>query len=359
MKQPPAKPLRLLVVMPSWLGDCVMATPALRRLRASLPGSFIGGLIRPGMDELFEGGDLFDELHVERAAGIMAKKHAAAKIRPRRYDTALLFTNSFSTALCVRMAGVPRRIGYDRDARGFLLTDRLAPPRRADGSWLPVPAAVYYWRATDALLTGSGPAWPAAAALPAGVFLELPISPRQEDAAAALLARAGVATSDRLVLLNPGGNNPAKRWPVGRYAALADHLFTTRGLRPLVNGSPAELDLCRDLASRCSGTRPVVLPDHAITVGALKGVVKRCSLMVTNDTGPRHIAAAFGVPLVTLFGPTDHRWTTIPTRPGAPEAIVLADPTLPENEVANDHPGRCRIEAIEPERVIAAAESVL
>jgi ADP-heptose:LPS heptosyltransferase len=78
--------------------------------------------------------------------------------------------------------------------------------------------------------------------------------------------------------------------------------------------------------------------------------------MVTNDTGPRHIAAALNIPIVTLFGPTDHRWTTIPyTR----EQIVLADPTLPEEEVANDHPERCAIEQIGVEGVMAAAQSAM
>ena len=114
----PAKPHRLLVVCPSWVGDAVMATPALRRVRAGMPGAFIGGLVRPGIDELLAGSDVFDEVHVERAAGVMGPKRAAAKVRPRRYDAALLLTNSFSTALITRLAGIPRRIGYARDSRG-------------------------------------------------------------------------------------------------------------------------------------------------------------------------------------------------------------------------------------------------
>src|ERR1043165_5228089 len=115
--------------MPSWVGDAVMATPALRLIRAGPPGAFIGALVRPGIDQVLAGTNFFDEVHVEAAAGVMGPKHAAAKVRPRRYDTALLFTNSFSTALIVRVAGIPRRIGYARDARSLLLTDRLLAPR--------------------------------------------------------------------------------------------------------------------------------------------------------------------------------------------------------------------------------------
>jgi heptosyltransferase-2 len=81
--------------------------------------------------------------------------------------------------------------------------------------------------------------------------------------------------------------------------------------------------------------------------------------MVTNDTGPRHVAQAFGVPVVTMFGPTDHRWTTLPVRDDAPERILLADPTLPEDQMADDHPERCRVDRISEESVRAAAEAVI
>ena len=118
MTHAPAQTLRLLVVVPSWVGDAVMATPALRLIRRSMPGVFIGALVRPGIDEVLSGAGFFDEVHVARASGVMGPKFAAAKVRPRRYDAALLFTNSFSSALTVRLAGIGRRIGYDRDARG-------------------------------------------------------------------------------------------------------------------------------------------------------------------------------------------------------------------------------------------------
>src|ERR1041385_6513153 len=121
--------------MPSWVGDVCLATPALSLIRQRLKGSFIGALVRPGIDQLLAGTNFFDELHVDRARGVMGPKLIANKLRPRRYDATLLLTNSFSTALIVRLAGIPRRIGYDRDARGLLLTDRLTPPKRDDGKW--------------------------------------------------------------------------------------------------------------------------------------------------------------------------------------------------------------------------------
>src|SRR5204863_9819609 len=97
--------LRLLVVCPSWVGDAVMATPTLGLIRGAHPGIFIGALVRPGIDELLEGARFFDEIHVARPMGVMGPKFGAAKVRPRRYDTALLLTNSFSSALIARLAG--------------------------------------------------------------------------------------------------------------------------------------------------------------------------------------------------------------------------------------------------------------
>ncbi|USN99270.1 MAG: glycosyltransferase family 9 protein [Phycisphaeraceae bacterium] len=370
--------LRLLIVLPSWVGDAVMATPALIRLREALPGAFIGALARPGLDHLLEGlatpegRTVIDEFHTARASGVMGHKYTAAKLRPRRYDTALLLTGSFSTALTVRVAGIPRRVGYDRDARGVLLTRRLRPPRAA-GSWAIVPAVGYYWHAASALVdpaTSEALATPpldrpdrVKTILPEGTLLSLPISDRDEQDAANVRTSAFLDPTTPFAILNPGGNNPAKRWPADRFAALADHLARAHDLTVLVNGSPAEADLCREIAEAAKSARAIPLPDHAHTLGALKVLCRDARLMVTNDTGPRHIAAALGCPLVSLFGPTDARWTSIPVRPlatGEPsERILLADPTLPPDQSANDHPDRCSIGRIAPNDVIAAADALL
>ena len=347
----PQKPLRLLVVCPSWLGDCVMATPTLKLLRDNLPGAFIGGLVRPGMDELLAGLPYFDELHVARSSGVMGPKFVAAKIRPRRYDTTVLLTNSFSTALIVRIAGIPRRIGYDRDARGLLLTDRIAPPKRTDGRRSPIAAVAYYQALAAHTLSR-----PVASVSNCETKLSLFVTPADQAAANAILDRAGISTSAPRSILNPGGNNAAKRWPADRFAAIAKHLHETRGLAILINGSPGEADLVDDIAKQ-AGVPCTCLPRLGITIGALKALVQGSALMVTNDTGPRHIAAALGVPLVSLFGPTDPRWTTIPA-PGG-EWILVADPTLPESEVADDHPERCAIERITRESVREASDKAI
>lgn len=373
------KPLRLLVVLPSWVGDVVMATPALRLLRSHLTGSLIGGLMRPGLDELLAGSDLIDQYHVDRARGVMGPKLVAAKLRPQRYESALLLTNSFSTALITRLAFIPERIGYDRDGRGLLLTRTIrprmrpaaaAPPSGAKPGVLsgllssrrfaPVSAVDYYLCAARVLLSAAVDADACESPLPGepSPRLELGVSPEQEEQAARVLNEAGVDASARYAVLNPGANNPAKRWPAERFIELGRVLARDRGLRVLVSGSPNERELVESIADGIDTGPPArALTRFGLTLGALKGIVRGASLMVTNDTGPRHIAAAFGVPTVALFGPTDPRWTTLPGSDKRYRTVV-ADPSLPPDEVADDHPERCRIDRIGLETVVEAVREV-
>ena len=199
--------------------------------------------------------------------------------------------------------------------------------------------------------------------------LELALTDAQDRHAREILAAARIGEDQPFAVLNPGGNNPAKRWPVERFAAVAHHLIANRGMMVAINGSPAEAELAaliRDvivLDNPADEPRIACLPELGGSIGSLKGIVKRSRVMITNDTGPRHMAAAFGRPCVTLFGPTDPRWTTLPQmqQPNGTsrEVILVADPTLPPEEVADDHPRRCRIELIQTVSVIQAVDRVL
>lgn len=366
--------MRLLLVLPSWVGDATMATPTLRRLRAALPGSFLGAICRPGIDELLAGHPAIDEFHVGRASGVMGYKLLANKVRPRRYDAALLFTNSFSTALAVRLAGVPERIGYDRDARGILLTRRIPPPKLGLAGvkgFAIISAVDYYWRLADAFL--NEPSTPldtvlertrqGQLSLPPMQRMELAVTESERQLADAILAKAALQPTDRptdrLVILNPGANDPAKRWPADRFAQLADWLVDTHHVSIALNGAPSERDLCHAIAADCKVASPAILTDLGITLGALKAIIQRAALVVTNDTGPRHIAAAVGTNVITLLGPTDYRWALIPTWPTKHELRILADPTLPDTEEANHHPERCAMTKIDLPRVQAACAQLL
>lgn len=383
---------RVLVFLPSWLGDTVMATPALRLLREAMPQAVIVALVRPGLDELLAGSDLVDDIKLADARSVTGPAKIASKLVPLRLDAALILPNSFSSAMTIRLAGIPIRVGYDRDSRGLLLTDRLIAARRPPPKkgWEPISAVEYYLTAARALLPilasrGFRVNLDARALTPDLLtwtpMLELSVTPRQDEHARAILSAGGInpgpasdldaasQSAEPFALLNPGGNNPAKRWPVERFAGVAHHLISTRKMKVAINGSPAEAPLVQLIKTTIELNHPedadmvVSLPELGGTIGSLKGIVRRARLVVTNDTGPRHLAAAFSVPCVSLFGPTDPRWTTLPERVlsngQAREIVLVADPTLPSDELADDHAERCRIDLIKTDDVIAAVDRVL
>jgi heptosyltransferase II len=362
----PAKPPRVLMFMPSWLGDTVMATPTLRLLRQHLPQSTIVALVRPGIDDLLAGLDWLDDVLVADRTALLGPAKTASRLMAFKFDAALLLPNSFSSAMTTRLAGVPIRLGYDRDGRGMLLTHRLSAKERPapQKGWAPVSAVNYYYDAGLSLLAALG--IPVAPDATSPGLLELALTPAQQEAGDRVLLSAGVQPETRYCILNPGGNNPAKRWPVERFAALAHHLITVHKLRVLINGSPGEAPLAALIKHVIALNHPedeamvACLPELGIKIGSLKRIVQRSCLMVTNDTGPRHIAAAFGIPCIAMFGPTDHRWTTLPLRPDSQaERVLLSDPDLPDDLVADEHPDRCRIDRITTEQVFAAVDAEL
>jgi heptosyltransferase-2 len=236
-----------------------------------------------------------------------------------------------------RFAGIPRRVGYSRDARGLLLTTRVAPPPRGVAA-----STVDYY--CDLVERGLG----------------IPVPDRRprlaltdSERAAADAVMEGVRRP--YALLVPGGNNPAKRWAPDRFAAVAEWLHRERGMSVVASGSPGEREVLAAIAGQAAV--PVTnLAERSIELGALKGIVAGAAIVITNDTGPRHFAAAFGVPTVALFGPTDHRWTRLP---GVPERVLIAEPFLPDELIADDRAAFCSIDRIAVGDVIAAASSLL
>lgn len=285
--------------MPSWVGDCVMATPTLRGLRSLYPDGRITTLVRRNCKPLLTGLASVDR--VRSYWSDQSLMPLARRLKRGGFDTAVLLPNSFKTALLVRTAGIPRRIGYDRDGRGFLLTDKLLPQRQA-GKFLPVPTLRYYLGIVGYLGGDTSDR-----------RMELAVTQRDEASAERVLASAGVDPTARRpwVLLNPGAQyGAAKLWLPEYFANLADDLAARLGATVLVSAAPGEREIVAQI--RQHARRPFVdLSAHGMTLGALKAICRRVDLMVTNDTGPRHIAAAMGTRVVTLFGPTDPRWTTL------------------------------------------------
>jgi heptosyltransferase-2 len=343
---------RLLIVMPSWVGDVVMATPLLRSLRQRFPHARITLLIKAPLRPLIDASPWHDRVLVMRRRRKGAKAASnrrrslvglAARLRAGRFDAAILLPNSIRSAVLTGMAGIPRRVGYDRDGRGFLLTDRLLPLRQG-GKFVPVPLVDYYL-AIARYLGGDD----------RNRQLELFTRPELDAEADALLRSAEIDAADRsrpIVMLNPGAatKGAAKLWPADRYGQLADQLIERHRAVVLVNGSPKERPIL-DAVHAAAKHRLIDLPRLGSSLGLLKSLMRRSRLLITNDTGARHIAAAMATPVVSLFGPTDPQWTIIDF---PHEKIIYAPPhTEPDGSVSR------RMTDIDLPTVYAAAEKLL
>jgi len=298
----PSLPSRLLIAMPNWVGDLTLATPALRAIRSLLPDAHIAALVRSHLREILDGGDWADEVILWRVEKTRPGRHRgflglAQELREKRFDTAVLLTNSFRSALLARLAGIPRRIGYDRDGRGLLLTDKLLPDK-SNGRYVPVPMVRYFNAIARYLGARNLPTRP-----------ELYTTPEEESAVDRLLDSLGVSARRPIVVINPGASfGSAKCWLPERFGEVGDALAAEFGAAVLISCGPKERDIAQAVAE--SMRSPGLLLDRPmLTLGPLKALIRRSHLLVTNDTGPRHFAIAFGVPVVTLFGSTDPQWT--------------------------------------------------
>lgn len=348
---------RILVVMPNWLGDGVMATPLLRELRTLYPQAHIATLQKPLLGAVTSGLPFVNAVmeYPTRSTGSTGRQMATVLrwMRDNHFDLALLLPNSFRSAWLAWRAGIPRRLGYARDGRQMLLTDRLHPLKRrgeekltafgyhlvqrqiaqqlATGTtnmadpqppvlgrmqrlmasyarhlaWQPLPTIDYYL-ALATYLGGNAD----------DRKMQLGITP--EETATAQEVLHVLPARRPLVALVPGANfGASKCWPPERFAVLAGALSQQRGATSILIAGPMEQPIAQAImrAYQAGGHSPEGLIDLRqlpnITppgLGTIKALLSHCQLMVCNDTGPRHFAAALDVPLVTLFGPTDPRW---------------------------------------------------
>lgn len=289
---------RLLVRGPNWIGDAVMSEPALAALRGLFPGAEVTLLVKPAIASLFQGHPGIDRILAYedrgRHAGLGGKWALAGELRRQQFDVAILFQNAFEAALLAFLAGIPRRHGYATDGRSLLLSDPIALPERE----IVGHQVEYYLNLLKPLGAGSQVAQP-----------RLFLSHQEERDMGKKLAEAGLSESEVIVGVNPGSTyGGAKRWLPERFAETADRLARDRGGRVVIVGARGEEALGHAIAHKMA-VKPLVLSGQT-SIRELMAVIKRCKLFLTNDTGPMHIAAAFGVPVVALFGPTDHRNTS-------------------------------------------------
>lgn len=338
---------KLLVRATNWLGDAVMCLPAMREIRRAHPGWHITVLARPWVADLYAREDFADAIVLYEMksvhSGLLGKRRLARELRRERYDRAILLQNAFDAALVAALARIPERIGYARDARRPLLTQPIDVPRDGD---TPAHERFYYLE----LLRR------------AGLINELPecsdirLSGAMDAAAAGReeWARRGYSPS-RWIGVSPGAAfGTAKQWLPERFAEAARQLASECDARVAVFGSPAEARLGRQVAE-AAGPEAISLAGET-TLREFIDLAATCSLFLTNDSGPMHVACALSVPTVAVFGSTDH----IATGPSASWARIVREPVdcapCKLRECPIDHPCMTGVTA---SRVVVEAHGLL
>ena len=340
--------MKILIRATNWVGDAIMALPALRAVRARFPDANIAIVARPYVADIYRGQKICDELiPYDPSAthrGLPGRGRLAQQLRAQKFDVALLLQNAFDAAWLAWRAGIPERIGYARDGRSLLLTRKVAVPKLGE---TPPHEQFYYLE----LLRRVG--W--INSLPGESFITLDVAQEHRRAAEGTLSSAGARRNVLRIAIGAGASyGSAKCWPPDRFATFVNLFRRHTDADVILFGTPAEQKVADAIATGIKG--PSISLVGKTAIADLPALLSRCQLFVGNDSGAMHVAAAVGLPVVAIFGPTDPhgtapltpRCTVIQQKPYCSPCFLRRCPI--------DH--RC-MTSVMPESVEAAARSWL
>jgi heptosyltransferase II len=303
--------VRILIRATNWIGDAVMALPALRAVRAKYPAAQIAIVARSYVGDIYRDQDLCDDLisydPKGEHRGWQGRERLAKTLRARAFDTALLLPNAFDAAWLAWRAGVPQRIGYARDGRSLLLTKAIPVPKPGE---IPPHEKFYYLE----LLRRAG--WLDTLRDDAHVALQVPDAARQR--AAQTLKGAGVRPEVLCIAVGGGASyGSAKCWPPDRFAQALNEVVSQVDADVVLFGTASEAPVSSAIASGLR--RPPIDLTGKTPIAELPALLSQCHLFLGNDSGAMHVAAAVGLPVVAVFGPTDPDGTA----PVTPRATIV------------------------------------
>lgn len=289
---------RIVVRCPNWLGDVVMSTPGLCALRARYPDAWIVAHAPITLVPLLAGNAHVDEVWPVHSRGGGGKGwwRDVAMLRAGGFDLGLAIPESISSALLMRLGGVTRVVGFGRDRVRRALLHEVVPAPAGWGRRRLVSKERFVLRLMAAATSSDERVTP----------LELAVTPAEKEEFVLALERAGMSHADYQlsppVVIAPGaGFGESKCWPPESFASLGDRIAAL-GLPVVLLGAPGESHRLARVVDQME-SRPIVL-DGVLSVGGLKSLLRGARVLVANDAGARHVAAAFGVPSVVFFGPT-------------------------------------------------------
>ena len=333
--------MKIVVRGANWIGDAVMTIPALRLLRRIFPDASISLHTRAWAEGLFRDADFItDIIPLDGRGSLSSVIEQSRSLRERNFDLAILFPNSFESALVARLARIPKRLGYSTEQRGFLLTDRVPVP-----SWKnEVHESKYYLNLIASLGGEGGDEHP-----------ELQVSRKRRSDARKKMAEYGVEEGSLVVGMGAGSTNSlAKRWPAENFSALADLLTVRHNANVVLFGSKDESHVSRSVLEGSSEVHRDLTGQTDLATAT--AILSELDLFVSNDMGLAHVAAAVVTPTIVIFCPTNENTT----RPLGPNVQILREPVECSpcmlRECPIDH--RC-MTRISPERVFESASKIL
>ncbi len=281
-------PKRILVIRLDRIGDVVLSTPVLSVLRDAYPHAFIAMMVRPECEDIVRGHPALNEVIVYEKDGqhrsVWGTMRFARQLRRHDFDTALVLHPSNRSHWIPWLARIPVRIGYARKG-GWLLTHRL-PHTKQEGSWHEAEYTLEVLRPLGIAATNPVP--------------YVAVDPRANERITALLAEAGIGPDDRLIAIHPSASCVSKRWMPSRFAQVADRLIAEQGARICIVAGPSDTRYAQEMAQAMQ--QPALNTAGKLAIRELAALLSRCRLLISNDSGPVHIAAALGVPVVDIFG---------------------------------------------------------
>jgi heptosyltransferase II len=340
--------VKILVRATNWVGDAIMALPALRALRGRFSDAQISIVARPYVADIYRDQSICDRLVAYDPRGIHAglggRERLAGELRTEKFDIALLLQNAFDAAWLAWRAGARERIGYARDGRSILLTKAVPVPRPGE---IPTHEQFYYLELLRRARLVDNPT--------AEKFISLSVNPQAKEQARERLAAAGVRASGMRIAVGAGASyGSAKCWPPDRFAQVADQMKAQFDADVILFGTAAEAPVNAAIASGMKHA-PIDLAGKT-TIAELPALLSQCHLFIGNDSGAMHVAAAVGLPVVAVFGPTDPDGTA----PVTPQCTILQEKPYCSpcflRRCPTDH--RCMTRVM-PESVAAAARTWL
>jgi lipopolysaccharide heptosyltransferase II len=279
---------RILIARTDRVGDVLLSTPVIEALRDRYPNAYIAMMVSPYAREIVQGNPYLDEVIIydkdAKHKSWLGSMRFASKLRKKKFDLALILHPTNRVHLVAFFAGIPRRIGYDRKM-GFLLTDRLKHTKQ-----LGEKHELDY---NLQLLSPLG-------ITPKDKRLYMPLRPEAEIWAKSLLLREGVKETDKLLAIHPGASCPSKIWPNERFAEVADRLKEKYGFKTIIISGPKDMKRAEAVLAKMR-SQALDLAGKT-SLAQLASLLKRCSLFISNDSGPVHIASAIGTPVISIFG---------------------------------------------------------